>query len=419
MANRNNYIAIGLVVAALCIVLYLLYLLGGASHSWKTSYRNTDKEPYGTVVLYKLLKDYFPDHELITIKEETIAENNVLDSNLCCSNYVFIGRQYHQDSLGIENLLSYVSNGNIAFIAANIVPDKLIEDIGIEEVLCAYWDGYSEFKDTVVNLNLNHPKLQLDSATSLRRLYNFETQYNWWNYINQNEWCDYDIPAAQLGTVNGKTNFLSISVGSGKVLLHTTPLAFTNYQLIDSTKQAYTQAVLSHLQEGDIYWDERARTYVRSEYSNSTPPESPLRFILQNRSLKWAWYLMIATVLVYVFFHMKRRQKAIPVIHPVENTSIEFIQTIGSLYLSQNDHKKLALQQYKQFLVQLRNRYQININQTEEDLVKDIARRAKVDAKHVKRIFSRKKSIDLRQSIEAADLIEFHKLIEHFYKTAK
>lgn len=44
----------------------------------------------------------------------------------------------------------------------------------------------------------------------------------------------------------------------------------------------------------------------------------------------------------YTVFESKRRQKFIPIIPPLHNSSLDFTETVGLLYFNKSDHSNLA-----------------------------------------------------------------------------
>ena len=47
-------------------------------------------------------------------------------------------------------------------------------------------------------------------------------------------------------------------------------------------------------------------------------------------------------VLLFIIFHAKRKQRIVPVIEPLQNSSAEFVKTIGNLYLQEGNFKDMA-----------------------------------------------------------------------------
>lgn len=65
---------------------------------------------------------------------------------------------------------------------------------------------------------------------------------------------------------------------------------------------------------------------------------SPFRYFLSQPPLRWALYLSMASILLFMIFTARRKQRAIPVIREPENKSLEFVELIGTLYYQKKDH---------------------------------------------------------------------------------
>ena len=118
---------------------------------------------------------------------------------------------------------------------------------------------------------------------------------------------------------------LSRPVGSGEIVLVTTPLLFTNYGMLDGDNAAYLFRLLSHL---------KGLPVVRTEaYGVGAQVEvSPFRYFLSQRPLRWALYLTMLVLVLFMVFTARRRQRAIPVIREPANRNLEFAELIGTLY---------------------------------------------------------------------------------------
>lgn len=109
---------------------------------------------------------------------------------------------------------------------------------------------------------------------------------------------------------------MSFPHGKGRFLLHTNPIAFSNYTLSKRSLRPYIAGVLSHLPEGDIYWDATsrvpeavARRRNGSPYSgNNLENDHLLVSILKQPALAWAWYLLAILTGLWLLFRAKRRQ---------------------------------------------------------------------------------------------------------------
>src|SRR5690606_3172074 len=148
-------------------------------------------------------------------------------------------------------------------------------------------------------------------------------------YFSDRIFCDSTRSITPLGyQEDGGVNFIRIAAGNGNLYLHSNPLVFTNYFLTNEENVAYASAVFSHLRGKGIVWDEYSKIPFAG---NNNAYNSPLYYILQQPSLKYAWWLLLLTVLLYVVFAARRTQRVIPVIDPKTNSSLEFVNLISSL----------------------------------------------------------------------------------------
>ena len=91
-----------------------------------------------------------------------------------------------------------------------------------------------------------------------------------------------------------------------------------NYSLLQDMGAAYSSIALSYVKNSsNLYWDQY---YTRGREG----AESPMRVFLQNYSLRWAFYIAVFSLLLFVLYEMKRRQRIIPIIPPLNNTTVEF-----------------------------------------------------------------------------------------------
>ncbi|MEZ5054232.1 MAG: hypothetical protein R2807_05620 [Chitinophagales bacterium] len=132
-------------------------------------------------------------------------------------------------------------------------------------------------------------------------------------------------------------------------------ISFTNYFMRNKNGLEYVEKVLSYLPNSATIWDNKS--HILDYKDTYKPPkgkssfgESPLYFILQNKALRWAWYLLIIGILIYAIFHAKRRQRIIPIIEPKQNNSLKYVETIGQLYLHENEHIEIATEMRNLFL---------------------------------------------------------------------
>jgi len=356
--------------------LYWFGQVDGGRFDWReswaeTSYSELSDQPYGTQVLHRLLEDYFPDKKFVDIKEGMVEELP-LDSAKQ-SNYVFVGEGMFLDSASTAHLLEFVAMGNTALLSSKTIPFDLIFHLYYEECADAEWSDYAKHTGTELRASLSAPWFGSPVPLHYARQ-NVPDEYAW-SYIESEFFCD-SLPQHPLGLLNDSlVNFAAFPYGEGRFLLHTTPIAFSNYQLLRDSSRRYAEGVLAHLPEGDIYWDAYSRVPegVARRRNNSDgrglPTEHPLAYILQQPPLAWAWYLVMALALAYIVFRAKRRQRIIPVLGKNENSSYEFISTIANLHFREKNYRYLCVQTMRLFLAHVRERYGL-VTQLDPDTLK-------------------------------------------------
>ncbi|MEO0341448.1 MAG: hypothetical protein AAF242_19835, partial [Bacteroidota bacterium] len=371
--------------------------------------------PYGTHVVKELLENYNPDGNLI-LNEASLAEQRAE-----ASNYVFIGGQQFLDSAGIEYLADFVYTGNTALISARTLPDELVEYFYFYDCDDYEWSGFLDLEEKEIQSNIWHPDLQLDTGVSARFIYYRDTVEADWQFFDRAYFCGEEDGFVPLGAFNEDfINFARIPYGDGFFYLHSTPVLFSNLSLLNRENLDYASAIFSHLQPGDIIWDEHSKvlSFPRAG-RNRLSGRTPLSYILKQPALAWAWYLLLGTAILFLLFRTKRRQRIIPVLESDHNTSMEFLQTIGNLYFLQKDHKKIALHKMRLFLAFVRERYQLQTNQLDDAFIEQLLAKSQVTEKEARDIFLIHKNITTSSFVSENTLIKFNLLIEHFYKTAK
>ena len=427
MGDKKPFYILG--VAAAVLLLFFIFLGDDSERfDWSENYEAESKDPFGTFVINKVLSDYFPSNKFTEIKEG--LDEELPTSSDTNSNYVFVGESMFLDSADVASLLNYVSEGNTAFISSKTIPFDLMFELYYEECNYEPWEDYATISDTFAIFNFLHPQLKNEGYPYWFTSGGEIVAYGW-NYIDSAYFCAEPHSMIQLGTINDQVNFAKKEYGinGGSFYLHTTPMNFTNMSMLDKTELVYANKVFSHLTEGDIYWDEysrvgegfgRAYNQRRSGGSNRTiASEESLKYILAQPSLAWAWYLMIGMGFLYLFFRAKRKQRIIPVLEQNENTSFEFISTIGRLYFLQNDHKKLCQQKMKLFYAYIRDRYNLNTTKVDDEFMTKLIAKSEVPSPVLKKIFDFHKNIKSSQFVSEQTLIDFHLRMDEFYKNCK
>lgn len=319
-----------------------------------------------------------------TSYEET--ESNVEINNTKKGTLFSVSDFYKFDERSTEELLYYVEEGNTVFISATTMPDILKDSLKFEIILRNHIE--TKLKSTLVNSNLN---FEFDKGASDYYFSKFDK--NTTTILGNIHDEKYTLP-----------NFVEIKYGEGKFLLHLQPIAFTNYYLLKNNHK-YIESVCSHIESDNIYWNVDGA-------QQSSITESPLRFIFSQPALKWAWYLSLFGLLIFMLFNAKRRQRIIPIHEPTKNTTVEFAKTIGNLYFLSKNHKDIAEKKIVYFLEKIRKEYYLETVVLDDTFVNRLQHKTSKDKTDIIKVINKINHIKNSSTLTEKDLVELNTLIE-------
>lgn len=414
-----------------CLLLACTLLLSGCSKrektfDWEKHYEHNKDQPYDLIVFHELLREKEGGLDLLTNNFErkmSQAEN---------ANYIQIGSYIQLDSSKIGELKRFVHRGNNAYLVSESTPYYLFRSL---------YDGFSYpyYSDTgAISIEV--------SFEGSEQLYAFEhinqgePGYYYWSHMRAADTLFSDTagyPEAISYFNDTCVNFYKVSFGEGAFYFHTQPVLFTNIMLKETSGFEHLQRVFQELNSGVSYWDISYRyRQPRSKYSGSrgggnggsgvssdgddTPHQSQalMRMMFSDISLQWGWLVLLTTILLFILFRSKRKQRVIPVLPLNRNESLDFARNVGNLYFTSKNHKHIALEMYNIFLADARNRYQIDTNQAPEKIFKQLTKRSGLDQTTMDKLFEHF-TIRFSEYSKSEQLIHLYNALNNYYKTRK
>jgi len=395
--SKTLKIYIGLLVSLFCGVIYIEYSKPKLI-DWRQTYSETHKIPYGTFILFNELPSIIKSDSIeivsVTPYEYFDPYYNWQDSTYTTKGtYMHIDGTQDIDNISAQELLDFASHGNSVFISSHYPPTKFLDSLNI-----AVKNDYSfRGKGT---LSLANRVFENDSITIEKGLNNI--------YFSELD----SIKTTVLGyqTFNGKEhiNFIKIDHQKGHIYLHLQPATFTNYQLLKDDHKKYAAAVLSYLPNETIFFDSRDK--LTKKLGNSV-----MRYILKQPALKWAWYMALLTLLVFMIFNAKRRQRVVDIIKPLTNTTVDFTKTIGNLYYETKDHNNLIDKKITYFLERIRHVYHLDTHILDDKFVHNFALKTGKDKVETKKLIDLVANLRAKQLCTEYDLLALNKAVENFY----
>jgi hypothetical protein len=177
--------------------------------------------------------------------------------------------------------------------------------------------------------------------------------------------------------------------------------------MLSGENHRFAATTLSYLPDNDLLWTE---FYELGRMEAKTP----LRYILTTPTLRWAYFITILALLLFILFEAKRRQRTIPILKPVANTTLEFVRTIGDLYYQHGDHKDIAEKLITYWLEQVRARYWLSTAKLDDAFTEALIRKSGKSAEDVRALVNVIRLIQSKPDVALDRLIDLNDRIEKF-----
>lgn len=395
--KANIYIVISVFTL---IILMLLQYNKPKEINWFPSFVSQHKIPFGTYVLNRVMEKMFqgrtqqvnaPPFEFLKVEEDVAG------------TYFFVNDKVEFGEAELNALLDWTSRGNTLFIASSGFEEQLTDTLHLE-TSGLYADFGEEQKQ---RHRLANPQLQTEDGY----IFDKDSHSLYFKSIDT-------LHTKIVGEVSTlskndslakkQCNVLRQSFGEGQIMLSTFPKAFTNYFILKDDNKNYTAGLLSYLDSSrPIYMDNHYKS-GKSFYT------SPMYIFLNTKEFKWAYYLALLGALIYVVFEGKRKQRAIPVVSPLQNQTLAFTRTIADMYFEKGEQKSIIAHKIAYFLEYIRTHFHLNTLKQDDVFYQHLAMRSNHSKEEIKALFSY--ITQLNASTEPTDdaLKKLNSLIEKF-----
>ena len=403
MSNRK-------VILIIACGILILFLLGRTFYEqkeintcrWYDNYHFESKDPYGAWLFHEMIMDRYG--------EENVFKNTI-DTNLVqidTSGYIYIlfsNSHFNRDRQ--EELLEFAELGNEVLLIGESLFSEITEVYRNSSYDVPYKDGQIGY-DSIFNMTFN------DS-----------TQLVYKNYRGSiKEAKTFDPTTVD---ITGRNNFESIAMNSdttsffykknryeGNFYHHTAPFLFSNIAAKQEFYLTHFNKVFSHLKHDKVILD---CAYYFDRESDEMQSDSPIQYILNEKSLRWAYYTFLLTTISFLFFRGKRKQRVIPVLEKNENTSIQYVDTLSELFMQQDQNQKLVPHLQEIFYQRIKQKYFLSPDN--ENFTKLLARKSRIPEKNIEIILQNFKTGGSGFHYSDDQLIMLHRRLEEFYKNAE
>lgn len=368
------------------LILALLEVNKKETTDWRKNFDPNEKSPFGLFVFSNEAKDLFKNK----LKEIEQTPYEYYNQKKGAHNIIVIEHDIDRESW--KKILEQVSAGSDAMLMVSNIPKEISDSIG-------FYDSDISFEEENV-LKLTDKKyqndfIQLDKFPSGRGF----------SYIK---------PQAEIlgKTVEKKNtdqaNFIKVQFGKGIIYAHSEPLFLTNYYLLKPGNVKYAQDVFSYLPDRETLWFVESKSKVSRFF---------MRFVLSNPALKYAWWTFLGGLILFIFFNAKRKQRIVPVIEPLRNTSVDFVKSIGNLYLQEGDFHDMMAKKAQYFLNKVRMDLLIDTQNIDEEFAKKLQMKTGKSIEKINEAISLiKRAQDPYASVMKEDLEKINKLLDEILK---
>ena len=368
------------------------------------TYSSRDKTPFGSYVPYKLLENFFDNNKTKVITKsfaQTYSKNEHFQE---ASNdvYVIVAGRLYATQEDVNAMYSYVSAGNRLFMVIEKT-DSLLE--------AAF--NFTTTADTTFKLPYNVSTQSFVNTGFAPDTFFSAKGISMLDALDKTDTAITTI----LGTnAQHAPNFFRINAGNGHLFVLLNPMTWTNNFLLEKQNIKALENQMAYLPQypQNVYWDEyykHLRYRQRGDFSN-------WQVLMRHPALKWALWLAVLLLLLYVLFEGKRRQRLIPPKPALTNTSLEFAETLGRLYYLHHDNSNLARKMIQHLLEYIRNHYYLNTGQLNDEFVLLLARKSGHPQEAVAEMFRQVHALRLANSVSDSELQHFYNSIYQFYLKA-
>jgi len=383
-------------VLLLFILMYWLNKDIPIRYQWNPTFETNDREPFGAYAFDKILNDSWTMDYLHEYWSFYALEYEDYDTDeiLTDFNILVIADYLYLDKTETSILLKYVEKGGSVILAANSLLGPLEDSLNISIVNSVYYSA------DILDLSTKQAeeKVRFCAFESGQNTFTLPKPlvYNYFEISDTTNYTYFDSLYRISTDSDDQTISLRYAIGKGNLIFVANPLIFTNYGILNDSINPYIWKHLAYLE---------GKPLLRTEYYEAGSPggknQSLLQVKLRERAFKWAYYTILAGILIFMIFTAKRKQKIIPVIRPPANKMLDFVRSIAGLYLLKNNNADILLKKQIYWGEELKRRYGIDIvnEHHDYDFYKRVAAKTRQPFNEIRRLFLDLGAIDETTSI--------------------
>ena len=362
---------------AFFVIVFVIEITTPHQFVWKPTYDKFDKEPFGSYVFDDILSSSIDNYSVVNKTLYQIFQEDSVSGERA---FLVTERNPVFGEIDIEILYKFLHLGNHVMICTDQFSPRLRDTLHFGTST----DRYNMFEANFLSKNNDRDSIFFGTDT-LNPVRIFEVfphlhpvsielgTYKWDEILNETSDSpdEETVGAAEMdsSSTNRERKYYPINcdstetlvwgnmnkplvarvfIGKGELFLVSTPLMFTNFGMLDGANASYAFQLLSYMKD-------RPLIRIESYGVHGDKPQTPLRYILSETSLRWATYAGLTLLILFMAFTAKRRQRIIPVVMAPRNRSFGFIQLISNLYFQKHNNIEILKMKYMYFSADVKN----------------------------------------------------------------
>ena len=367
--------------------------------NWKPTYSLDYKNPFDLYVFNREIKNIIPENRITRILS---TPYEYIQNQTDTVTYLMIRQNMY--FIGDTVILEKVKEGSNLFVSSENFVRNITDSLALK---------YTEADSDLSLKKLDMLTLSLTNKNWSKADYQMKPVNNTFAFVDADAATTTILGTEKLPDGKIYPNFLNIKYGKGYIFIHNQPQVFTNHALLSEQSSAgYVAHLLSYIpKDRPVVW------FVQGQTLNPNAPknETGLSVVFRYPALRAVWLLLVYGLLLYIFFNSKRRQRIVPVIKPLRNTTVEFVQTIGNLYYQQGNTANVIDKKIVFFLDRIRTGYFIDTSKLDERFAEKLKSKSEKDIELITEIIDFINEFRKNKTAEKKDLIHINKLIEAFW----
>jgi hypothetical protein len=366
--------------------------------NWSRTYQSKNKTPFGCYAIYNLMEDVYS--KSFRTNTQTLYNLNNLQNKK--ASLLIVNDNISLNKNDIRSLFEFLNKGNKVFIAVNTFNGALADTFHLRTEY-DYADYFSSM-DSLMNKDGVSIKL---NALDHKKPFAYSRLASS-GYFRSFDTTRFSVMA---GLAKDKACLIGTTIGKGKLYLMTMPDVFGNYFIAGDPNRQLVYTMLSLIKNDELIWDEYYKTYNVTNYSF-------IKFILESDALYTAYLLIIFILIFYMIFEGRRRQRAIPVIAPPKNSTLEFVNVVSHVYYNSKNHQSIAAEKIRYFYEVVRRKFNVNTNKMDDEFFTEVADLSGIERKVVRQLFIYCEKLKQPGDITENELVELNRQIHNFNKNS-